>query len=39
MNPTCLYSNILVTIQALLGTVGMALMTGLAFAKFSLVQE
>lgn len=35
MNPTCLYSNILVTIEALLGTVGMALMTGLAFAKFS----
>ena len=35
MNPTTTYANILVTIEALIGTVGIALMAGLAFAKFS----
>ena len=35
MYPTCTYADVLVTIEALLGTVGIALMTGLAFAKFS----
>ncbi|MBE9043769.1 ATP-sensitive inward rectifier potassium channel 10 [Pleurocapsales cyanobacterium LEGE 10410] len=35
MYPTCTYADVLVTIEALIGTVGIALMTGLAFAKFS----
>lgn len=35
MNPTTTYANILVTIEAFIGNVGIALMAGLAFAKFS----
>lgn len=36
MYPKTLYSNIIVTIEAMTGIVGIALMTGLAFARFSL---
>ncbi len=35
MYPTTIYADILVTIEALVGIVGIALMTGLAFSKFS----
>ncbi len=35
MYPITIYADILVTIEALLGIVGIALMTGLAFTKFS----
>ena len=35
MYPTTAYADILVTTEALVGTVGIALMTGLAFTKFS----
>jgi len=35
MYPKTLYSNIVVTIEAMTGIVGIALMTGLAFARFS----
>ena len=35
MYPTTTYANMLVTTEALVGTVGIALMTGLAFTKFS----
>ncbi len=35
MYPKTLYSNIVVTIEAMIGLVGIALMTGLAFARFS----
>lgn len=35
MAPHGLYGNVLVTIEALLGLLGLALMTGLVFAKFS----
>lgn len=35
MYPKTLYANIVVTIEAMMGIVGIALMTGLAFARFS----
>ncbi|MFM7408791.1 MAG: ion channel [Cuspidothrix sp.] len=35
MYPTTLYANIVVTIEAMIGVMGIALMTGLAFARFS----
>jgi inward rectifier potassium channel len=35
MYPKTLYSNIVVTIEAMIGLVGIAVMTGLAFARFS----
>ena len=35
MSPQTLYANIIVTIEALLGIVSIAVMTGLAFARFS----
>ena len=35
MHPTTAYADVLVTIEALVGIVGIALMTGLAFTKFS----
>ncbi|MBD2505220.1 ion channel [Anabaena azotica] len=35
MYPKTLYANIIVTIEAMTGIVGIALMTGLAFARFS----
>ena len=35
MHPTTAYTDVLVTIEALVGIVGIALMTGLAFTKFS----
>jgi inward rectifier potassium channel len=36
LHPTTLISNALVSVEALMGLVGLALMTGLVFAKFSL---
>ena len=35
MYPTTTYANVLVTVEAFAGTVGIALVTGLAFTKFS----
>ena len=35
MSPQTLYANVIVTIEAMLGIVGIAVMTGLAFARFS----
>jgi inward rectifier potassium channel len=35
MYPKSLYANVLVTIEAMVGLVGIAVMTGLAFARFS----
>jgi len=35
MYPTTLYANTVVTIEAMIGVMGIALMTGLAFARFS----
>ena len=35
MYPTTTYANVLVTIEAFIGTVGIALITGLAFTRFS----
>jgi inward rectifier potassium channel len=35
MLPRTVYANVLVTVEALVGLVGLALVTGLAFAKFS----
>ncbi|MGM3307165.1 ion channel [Anabaena sp. WFMT] len=35
MYPTTTYANIIVTIEAMIGVVGIAVMTGLAFARFS----
>jgi inward rectifier potassium channel len=35
MNPQTLYANIIVTIEAITGLIGIALMTGLSFARFS----
>jgi inward rectifier potassium channel len=35
MSPQTLYANVIVTIEAILGIVGIAVMTGLAFARFS----
>ena len=35
MYPTTIYADVLVTIEAFVGTVGIALITGLAFTKFS----
>jgi inward rectifier potassium channel len=35
MYPTTIYANIIVTIEAMIGVVGIAVMTGLAFARFS----
>jgi inward rectifier potassium channel len=35
MYPKTLYANIIVTIEAMIGLVGIAVMTGLAFARFS----
>ena len=35
MSPTTIYADVLVTIEALVGIVGIALITGLAFTKFS----
>ena len=35
MHPTTIYADIVVTVEALVGIVGIALMTGLAFTKFS----
>ncbi len=35
MYPSTLYANIIVTIEAMIGVMGVALMTGLAFARFS----
>jgi len=35
MYPTTFYANVIVTIEAMIGVMGVALMTGLAFARFS----
>lgn len=38
MYPANLYANIIVTIEAIVGLIGLAMMTGLAFARFALTK-